>query len=48
MVCRSISGESAEVNADLENEWLNNKLPTLLKNNEPKDIYNADETGLSE
>nr|XP_022336000.1 tigger transposable element-derived protein 6-like [Crassostrea virginica] len=46
VVCRSISRESAEVNADLENEWLNNELPTLLKNYEPKDIYNADETGL--
>lgn len=45
IVSRSISGESAEVNADLENNWLTTKLPTLIKNYEPRDINNADETG---
>ena len=25
VVCRSISGETAEVNAGIENEWLSNK-----------------------
>lgn len=46
IVSRSISGESAEVNADLENNWLTTELPTLIKNYEPRDIFNADETGL--
>lgn len=46
IVSRSISGESAEVNADLENNWLTTKLPTLIKNYEPRDIFNADETVL--
>lgn len=42
---KSICGESAEVNLDDIEDW-KTKLPLILKNYSPRDVYNADETGL--
>ncbi|XP_050300101.1 tigger transposable element-derived protein 4-like [Anthonomus grandis grandis] len=42
---RTISGEAASVNsADVTTFW--EKVPSIIKNYAPKNIYNADETGL--
>lgn len=43
IVFRFISGELAEVNVDLENNWLTIKLSILIKNYESRDIFNVDE-----
>ena len=42
---KTICGESAEVNLDDIEDW-KIKLPLILKNYSPRDVYNADETGL--
>lgn len=42
---KSICGESAEVNVDDVKDW-KTKLPWILRNYSPKDVFNADETGL--
>lgn len=42
---KSICGESAEVNLDDIEDW-KTKLPLILRNYSPRDVYNADETGL--
>ena len=41
-----MSGESALVTEDMTSDWLGTKLPTLLSEYQPTDIFNADETGL--
>jgi hypothetical protein len=41
-----ISGEAASVNDSEVDAWKGHKLPDILKRFQPKDIYNADETGL--
>lgn len=41
-----IVGESADVNMNVVNDWLNNVWPTIRDGYEYKDIFNADETGL--
>lgn len=41
-----IVGESAGVNMNVVDDWLNNVWPTIRDSYEYKDIYNADETGL--
>jgi len=38
-------GESAEVSVEITDAWLES-LPSLLGDFEPRDVYNADETGL--
>jgi len=38
--------EEASANSDGSDEWKLTKLPQLLANFSPEDIYNADETGL--
>lgn len=40
------AGESGGVDTEVVEEWKSGKLREILKNYEPKDIYNADETGL--
>lgn len=42
---RNICGESAKVDGDLEANW-KNRLPDILANYGPRNIYNLDETGL--
>lgn len=41
-----IVGESAGVDSNVVNDWLNNVWPTIRDKYEYKDIFNADETGL--
>lgn len=41
-LCREI----ASVDEEKVEEWLSTGLPTLLKDYEPKDVFNADEMGL--
>ena len=41
-----MSGESASVPQDVVDEWLSETLPKILKGYTPKDVFNADETGL--
>lgn len=45
IVLKIMSGESHDVNMDAVNEWTET-LPNLLKDFEPEDIFNMDETGL--
>ncbi|XP_062566667.1 tigger transposable element-derived protein 4-like [Saccostrea cucullata] len=45
IVRRAITGESAIVDHKSVDEW-KDKLPQILQDNDPKDIFNADETGL--
>jgi hypothetical protein len=45
IVFRAISGESACVNQNDVNDWIS-RLPDIISNNEPRNIFNADETGL--
>ncbi|XP_042911244.1 tigger transposable element-derived protein 6 [Parasteatoda tepidariorum] len=45
LVYRSLSGESSSVDAATIEEWKKN-LPNLTKGYKPKDVFNADETGL--
>jgi hypothetical protein len=40
-----MSGESGDVNVTIVSEW-KSKLPNLIKDYHPRDIYNMDETGL--
>ena len=42
---RIISGESATVDVTTVDEW-KKRLPSIIDNYDPNDIYNADETGL--
>ena len=42
---RIISGEGKSVPADSIEKW-KNELPSIIQGYEPRDIYNADETGL--
>ncbi len=41
-----VSGEANSVPKNIVDDFLHNKLPKLLEEYEPKDIFNADETGL--
>ena len=43
---KTVSGESRSVTPEMVNVWSETSLPTLLSNNDLKDIYNADEFGL--
>lgn len=45
IVCRAITGESAVVDPKIVDEW-REKLPQIIQNYSPNDIFNADETGL--
>ena len=42
---KKLAGESAEVSVESTDAWLES-LPSLLEGYEPRDVYNADETGL--
>jgi hypothetical protein len=46
IVFRTLSGESGDVNVTIVSEW-KSKLPNLIKDYHPRDIYNMDETNLS-
>ena len=39
-------GQSSSVTTDMTTDWLLSKLPSLLDEFRPEDIFNADETGL--
>ncbi len=41
-----ISGESNSVDQTLTEDWVETKLPLLIKNYRPEDIFNGDEFGL--
>lgn len=41
-----MAGEKTSVDEDVVAYWKNNRLPEILKNWAPEDIYNVDETGL--
>jgi hypothetical protein len=45
LVFRKLAGESAEVSVKSTDAWLES-LPSLLEGYEPRDVYNADKTGL--
>jgi hypothetical protein len=45
LVFKKLVGESAEVSAESTDAWLES-LSSLLEGYEPRDVYNADETGL--
>ncbi|XP_044576156.1 tigger transposable element-derived protein 4-like [Cotesia glomerata] len=45
LVFRKLCGESASINTEVCEEWIS-ELLSLLKDYEPRDIFNADETGL--
>jgi hypothetical protein len=42
---RIISGEAASVNSETVEDWTS-RLPVILQNYDPHDVYNCDETGL--
>ena len=46
IVCKKLHGEAESVDQDGVNEWQKHRLPTLLKEFEPEQIFNTDETGL--
>lgn len=46
IVFRKICGESAAVPQNVCDKWVEDELPSLTKNFDPVDIFNADETGL--
>ena len=41
-----MSGEAASVTEDMTTDWLGEKLPALLREYQPVDVFNADETEL--
>ena len=43
---RQMSGEATSVTNDMTADWLEVKLPALLREYQPVDIFNADKTGL--
>jgi len=45
LVFKKLAGESAEVSVESTDAWLESR-PSLLGGYEPRDVYNADETGL--
>jgi hypothetical protein len=45
IVFRTMSGESGDVNVRIVSEW-KSKLPNLIKDYHPRDIYDMEETGL--
>jgi hypothetical protein len=46
IISKSVCGESAAVDLSITEKFMTETLPQLLKDYEPKDIFNADETGL--
>ncbi|GBO42627.1 Tigger transposable element-derived protein 4 [Araneus ventricosus] len=46
LICKTVSGESGDVDCETVDDWIQNQLPVLIKGYEQKDFFNADETGL--
>ena len=46
IVYKRLHGEKSSADVQGAQEWIANKLPSLLESYSPSDIYNADETGL--
>ena len=46
IVFKSICGESMSVDPTVVNQWTTDVLPKLVQNYHPRDIFNADETGI--
>lgn len=46
IVQRAVSGESESVIPDTVTQWIDHVLPDIIKSYSPKDIFNADESGL--
>lgn len=46
IVVKNLHGEAASADLAGANEWLQNRVPTLLNEYEPENIFNCDETGL--
>lgn len=46
IVGKVLSGESASVSSEDASNWISEKLPRLLSEFEPRNIFNADETGI--
>ncbi|XP_021695234.1 tigger transposable element-derived protein 4-like [Aedes aegypti] len=43
---KKVCGENAAVDSTMAGNWMTNVLPGFIQEYDPKDIYNADETGL--
>ncbi|XP_060577389.1 tigger transposable element-derived protein 4-like [Ruditapes philippinarum] len=43
---KTLSGEGASVDNSQTENWMQSKLPSLIKDYEPKNVYNIDETGV--
>ncbi|XP_070537736.1 tigger transposable element-derived protein 4-like [Ptychodera flava] len=43
---KSVCGEAASVDESVVSDWVTSKLPKLLDGFHPRDVFNADETGL--
>ena len=46
MTLKTVCGESATVTPEMTEEWRSETLPELLRQYDPDDVYNADETAL--
>lgn len=46
IVCRKLHGEEDAVDSDVIDDWLRDRLTSLLREFQPEDIYNCDETAL--
>jgi len=46
IVSHSINGESATVDETVVEDYVSTTLPNLLRDYDPKDVFNMDETGL--
>ncbi len=46
VIFETFHGESEGVSEEVTNDWVNNKLPELIKDYKPEDVFNGDEFGL--
>uniref|UniRef100_A0A3B3SSQ9 HTH CENPB-type domain-containing protein n=1 Tax=Paramormyrops kingsleyae TaxID=1676925 RepID=A0A3B3SSQ9_9TELE len=46
IIFKAVSGESESVSVETEENWKQNVLPDLIRGYHPRDIFNADESGL--
>lgn len=46
IVCKRLHGEAGSVDASVVDSWLRSRLPLLLQEFSPEDIFNCDEAGL--
>lgn len=46
VIFKTVHGEANGVSEDICSDWVNNKLPELIKDFKPEDVFNGDEFGL--